>query len=435
MKTTITALLAEIKLAAAGSKDHARKAIELDLIKIEPGAIQKVAPYLGSKSYQKISIVADVTTFDVAGKQLMTILEGSAFSVYVTIIKPDRQGDVMADEASLIQLITDMKKNEAEVLIAVGGGTIHDIARYSAYISGVPFISVPTAPSVDGFNSMGAPVLLRGEKTTIPAMGPSALFADLDVLVKAPAALVAAGFGDMLGKYTSLFDWKFGSITAGEPYMQAAADITKSALLQCVEQVDLIAERQEEGIRTLMSALIESGLAMLLFGQSHPASGAEHHLSHYWEMEHIRLGKRQLLHGAKVGVASIEISRLYHRIAKEGAGYWRGVLSRGVPSSMAGAGTEFNLIAAHWEDIQREISEIPDEETLSRLLHKLGGPVAAEDLQINPELLNRSLEEAWRVRPNRFTLLRAYNERAFTYSSRSYNTDVTIHPYNQYERK
>ncbi len=104
--------------------------------------------------------------------------------------------------------------------------------------------------------------------------------------------MVAAGFGDMLGKYTSLFDWKFGSLTAGEPYSQTAADITRNALQMCVDHAESIAKRDEDGIRLLISALIESGLAMLLFGQSHPASGAEHHLSHYWEMEYIRLGKK-----------------------------------------------------------------------------------------------------------------------------------------------
>ena len=36
-------------------------------------------------------------------------------------------------------------------LIAIGSGTIHDITRYCAHKKSIPFISCPTAASVDGF--------------------------------------------------------------------------------------------------------------------------------------------------------------------------------------------------------------------------------------------------------------------------------------------
>ncbi len=106
----------------------------------------------------------------------------------------------------------------------------------------------------------------------------------------------------MLAKYTSLFDWEFESIVTNEEYLEKSAELTRSALEECVKHVHSIAKGEEEGLYVLTSALITSGLAMLLYGKSHPASGAEHHLSHYWEMEFLKKGKRQLLHGAKVGV-------------------------------------------------------------------------------------------------------------------------------------
>lgn len=397
-------LLEKIKKATEGCEASVRQAIDLDLIKIESGAIQEVASYLVGKSYRQVSIVADSITYQVAGAQLEAMLTSADLCVHTTIIKPNAQGDVIADEPALIQHIIDIQRYTADVVIAVGGGTIHDIARYSSYSTRIPFVSVPTAPSVDGFNSKGAPILIRGDKQTIAAVGPDAIFADLDILVKAPKAMIAAGFADMLGKYTSLFDWKFGSIVGAEPYLQVAADITRTALLQCVNQIDLIALRQEDGIRTLIGALIESGLAMLLLGHSHPASGAEHHLSHYWEMAYIRLGKRQLLHGAKVGVACVQISRLYHQIASEGSEVWRNTAEK--ESWAPGA-----RIAEHWEELRLEIANIPDPATLSVLLEKIGGPTSIQELSVSEELLESSLREAHQVRLNRFTLLRAYNER------------------------
>lgn len=380
---------------------------EIDRICIETGAIAKLPLYLEEKGFERASLVVDRTTYEAAGRGLEAAVSRTGIRVQTTIILPDLEGDVIADEASIIQLILDLQNHGAEVVLAVGGGTLHDICRYSAYTAGIPFISIPTAPSVDGFNSKGAPIIVRGEKKTILAIGPLAIFADLDILVQAPSRLVAAGFGDMLGKYTSLFDWKFEAVVTGGTYLEKSAEMTRAALESCVRAAESIAARQEDGIRTLMSALVESGLAMLLFGQSHPASGAEHHLSHYWEMEYLRLGKRQLLHGAKVGVACMEISKLYRRIAHEGPAPW--MLRDGFMNPEKDAG---QTIAAHWEEIRRELGRIPEPEQLAELLAAAGGPVSIAELGVSSELLARSLREAHRVRPGRFTLLKAYNERA-----------------------
>ncbi|MCA0756957.1 sn-glycerol-1-phosphate dehydrogenase [Paenibacillus sp. N4] len=393
----MTTVEERIRQAAGELDEQALKRIAVDLIAIRAGALDEIPSYLERKGYRGVVIALDARTYEAAGKRLHASLEHCGIVSSLSKIKPNAAGDVIADEASIIQLILDIQRSSAQAVIAVGGGTIHDIARYAAYTAGLPFLSVPTAPSVDGFNSKGAPIIVRGEKKTILSIGPDAIFADLDVLVKAPPELTAAGFGDMLGKYTSLFDWRFGALTAGEPYLKAAEDVTRAALAQCVKHAGLIAKKQEEGIHTLICSLIESGLAMLLFGQSHPASGAEHHLSHYWEMEYIRLGRRQLLHGAKVGAACIEISRLYHRLVSEDFGLQSGVRP---------------AVTTHWDEIKQAILHVPRENELRELLRTVGGPVSTEELGVQPELLARSLREAHLVRPERYTLLHARNAAA-----------------------
>jgi len=377
-----------VKQLAVGFDEETLRSIEINPLLVEAGAVQAVAPYLKEQRYSRVIVAADAITYDIAGKKLEEETAALGISVHVTLIKPDRQGDVIADEASIVQLLLDIQQYRAEVVIAAGSGTIHDISRYAAYTAGIPFISVPTAPSVDGFNSKGAPIIIRGEKKTIAAIGPDAIFADLEILANAPAAMVAAGFGDMLGKYTSLLDWSFGASEGGEPYSEVVAEITRIALNKCVEHAPQIASRDQEGVRILIEALIESGLAMLLFGQSHSASGAEHHLSHFWEMEYIRLGKRQLLHGAKVGVACAEISKLYHRLAAEESGL---------------------AFTANPNKVREAIAALPDEKTIRGWLKQVGGPSTTEELGVDAELLKRSLQEAHLVRLNRYTLLRAYN--------------------------
>ncbi len=371
-------------------------ALGIELIAIEAGAVRKLSGYLEQRDIRVVQMVVDTNTYEAAGKLVEEMLAKAHVHCHTTFIEPNGIGDVIADEVSIIQLILDIQQCKPQMVIAVGSGTLHDITRYAAYTTHLPFISVPTAPSVDGFNSKGAPIIIRGSKKTIVSIGPDAIFADLNVLTRAPGAMTAAGFGDILGKFTSLFDWTFGVLANDEPYLEQAETMTREALKKCVDQVSLIAKRDEEGIATLMHALIESGIAMLLFGKSHPASGAEHHLSHFWEMDYIAAGRKQLLHGAKVGVACAQISKLYHQLAGEQFGMQAGVRVQ---------------VAANWADIVREISRIPGEEEIRGLLTAVGSPSTIEQLGVSQDLLERSLQAAHLVRPERYTLLHARNER------------------------
>lgn len=375
--------------------DAAQKtAVGMDTIEISAGALQLLPGYLKKKQYEHVMLVVDDKTYAAAGKEAEAGLKQANINVTVTFITPNEAGDVVADERSVVELLLAIQQSRPQVVIAVGSGTIHDIVRYSAFTVELPFISVPTAPSVDGFNSKGAPLIIRGYKQTIIAIGPDAVFADLSILTKAPQALIAAGVGDIIGKYTSLFDWKFGHLTNDEPYSELAAQITEHALEKCIQAISLIANREDEGIAKLTSALIESGIAMLLFGKSHPASGAEHHLSHYWEMEYIQQGKKQLLHGAKVGVSCIEIAGLYHGLASQDYG-----LKVNIRAS----------IRENWTEIKRLIFSIPAPSELALLLASVGGPTTIEELGIHKQLLNDSLHKAHLIRPERYTLLHAYN--------------------------
>ncbi|GAB6928670.1 sn-glycerol-1-phosphate dehydrogenase [Paenibacillus sp. JCM 10914] len=399
----MTSILTSIRNWAASSLPSLQLTVldEVKVVQVQAAALREIADFLDSQSWVSVLLVVDANTYNAAGRQLERLLLEAGIRTQVTQLLPDRKGDVIADEASLIQALLDIQQSGSQVVLAVGGGTIHDISRYAAYTTGIPFVSVPTAASVDGFTSRGAPIIVRGEKKTIPAIGPSAIFADVDILMQAPTELTAAGFGDILGKHTSLFDWMFGHLAAEEPHLQIAADMTAAALRDCVQAVDQIAGRSEEGIRILMEALIQSGLAMLLFGQSHPASGSEHHLSHYWEMEYIRQGEKQLLHGAKVGAASVEIAKLYHHIGENGLIHTADHADVQRPYS--------ERIARHWDVIRRNIAAIPPPSELSDLMRIAGGPASVSELSIGDELLNRSLREAHKVRFNRYTLLHAYN--------------------------
>ncbi|GMA57389.1 hypothetical protein GCM10025858_18920 [Alicyclobacillus sacchari] len=204
-------------------------------IVVEQCALQRAAAFVKT-SFRHVSIFADANTFQAAGSALVDMLGELGVTCGCCIMEPDANGDVVADERTLMQGFLSCSPN-TEAILAVGAGTIHDIARFCSFTMKIPFISVPTAASVDGFTSAGAPLIVRGVKQTFQTQAPIALFADVNVLAESPKRLAVSGFGDMLGKYTSLADWKFGHLVADEPYCPWIASLTADALQTCVDHV------------------------------------------------------------------------------------------------------------------------------------------------------------------------------------------------------
>ncbi|MDY7222421.1 sn-glycerol-1-phosphate dehydrogenase [Halalkalibacterium halodurans] len=376
---------------------HEHQWIEMDELQLGRNAINYLPEYLHEKGLLHVTIVADANTYAVAGQLVAQLLRGRGIDVENCILKEQGALTLLADEHGLGQLVIGAAK-ETDVFLAVGAGTIHDLTRIASYKFGKPFIAIPTAPSVDGFTSMGAPVIRDGVKITFQTQAPIALFADLDFLTQAPRSMVAAGFGDMLGKSTSLVDWQVSHMLNDEPFCPAVFHMTKSALTMCMEHADEIAACNEQGIRLLTEALIMSGLAMLIFGHSHPASGAEHHLSHYWEMAFLRSGGTQPLHGAKVGYATMLISALYKNEARKKIETFQG---EGSPL--------VNSIHKHRERLLMLIDTIPESSDIQRLLESVGGAVKSADLALADSLEDEALEKAHKLR-ERCTLLYCLNE-------------------------
>lgn len=382
-------IISKIELAAEDCDcGNVHNKIMIETMMIGDTALEKCTEFILIKKYASVLMIADERTYEAAGEKLHTLLDEKGLEHSICLIEPNQNGDVVADEVSIVQAMLQLNDHE-DAIIAVGSGTIHDIARFCAAKTSKPFISIPTAASVDGFTSLGAPIIVRGVKKTFQTVSPIALFADINVLMNAPKEMTAAGVGDMLAKFTSLADWEFGHLHAGEPYCPLTASITEESLRKCVEKIEEIATGEKEGIQTLLMALIESGLAMLIFGQSHPASGGEHHLSHYWEMEFLQKDQPQVLHGAKVGVSSILLANLYKQ--------WFGNIDD-IPEGLE----------AYAAKIATIVKTIPDADMVRTWLETVGGPIAPNQLGISSDLVERSLQEAHLLR-DRYTMLKYVN--------------------------
>jgi glycerol-1-phosphate dehydrogenase [NAD(P)+] len=240
-------------------------------------------------------ILCDENTYEVCGKEIYENLGNNS----KLLILPY---NAHADEKHICKLL--INTNDDNMIISVGSGSITDIARFVSYKQHLKFISVPTAPSMDGYASSVSALTIDGIKTTLSAKPPELIFANLEILKNAPHVLIKAGFGDLMGKYTALSDWRLAHILLDEPlYIDVAEEMFKA----CEDTLKSI--NKNDFIKPLFEGLIKSGELMTKVGNSRPASGAEHHIAHYLEF----LGY-DLFHGIKVGIATFYVIKLYEFI-------------------------------------------------------------------------------------------------------------------------
>lgn len=334
--------------------------------------------------------------------------------------------DLHANEHG-VQLLQERLPDQTQVLVAIGSGTIHDITRYCAYQKGVTFVSCPTAASVDGFCSSVAAMTWHSCKKTLTAVAPRIVVADIDIIKNAPLYLAKSGFGDMVGKFISLTDWKIGSILLGEYYCSEIADMTRDATRSVMDSVSGIIKGEEKAYAALMYGLILSGLAMQMIGNSRPASGAEHHISHIIEMQPAGLGVRSdALHGEKVGVGTLLAMQEYQRIAGLTDPVFRDY-SPAEPDKIlaifgeemaqeifeenkkdAASGVTGALLQKHWRQICAELCKLPDAKELRGLYEAFAIKSELSHIGVAGEKAEQLLSCSPLVR-NRLTCMRIRN--------------------------
>lgn len=232
------------------------------------------------------------------------------------------------DEISRLQETFSSVPRRGAAILAAGGGRVMDITKVASCYSKIPWVSLPTSASHDGFASPFINYVLRqvlqSENHSLGPYRPTpplAIVGDTNLITKGPYRQVVSGVGDLVAKFSANKDWELAFRLRGEYYDEYAATFGLVSARIVEEGYPLIAEGNEPGVRLVVKALGNSGVAMSIAGNSRPASGSEHLISHYLDYmaNEGRFNSDKTMHGFQVGLATV-LSMYLH------GGDWRRIL-------------------------------------------------------------------------------------------------------------
>ena len=282
---------------------------DIDYVYIEKDAVLRLKDIC--KNYNNILIVADENTYKAAGDKTVFALEDKQIKKVIFTGKK-----VLVPDEDAINKVTE-NLNRTDMIVAIGSGVIQDLCKYVSFYNNIPYLVVATAPSMDGYASDGAAMITGGMKVTYKAGLPRAIVADTQVLCNAPIEMIKAGYGDIIGKFSALNDWKLSKCINDEYFCDYIYNITAEQIDRTLKLAGGILDRSEESIKTLMEALVVIGIMMSFAGSSRPASGSEHHLSHFFEITGIIENTEYFPHGIDVAYSTLITTKIREKLLTE----------------------------------------------------------------------------------------------------------------------
>lgn len=385
---------------------------------IEPSLAGSEAELVAGLGFgRRLVVVSDPDTYAAMGQRIERALAGRC-SVESLVLEANPQPD-----AATVERVR-RASSSADALIAVGSGTINDLAKYASALDGKPYAVFGTAPSMNGFTSLTASITEHGHKKTLPARAPVGAFFDLEILAKAPARLIRSGLGDSICRSTAQWDWLLSHLLLGTPYRQLPFDLLRDDEPKLIGRAGELVAGDLEAMRLLVRTLVLSGFGTAITGSSAPASQGEHLVSHFIDMLE-PAGRPTVFHGEQVGVTTLSMARLQARLMetppllRPDTETEADFKSRYGDELTASTWAEFSLkrldatradelnhrVAGEWNSIRERLAAIHlPPVRIEQALRAAGAPTRPQDIHLSRDFYEMALRHGREIR-NRYTAL------------------------------
>lgn len=373
---------------------------------VEKSAVNALPALLAELGAKKPFILSGHDTYAAAGDAVTGVLSSSGldYAEYVFPVSPVRPTEYTVGSALM------HFDYSCDAIIGIGSGVINDTGKMLAKATGLKYIIVATAPSMDGFVSGTSSMDRDGLKVSLYSTAAWAVVGDLDILCEAPMHMLVSGVGDMLAKITSLVEWKLAEIIVGEDYCPVTAALVQKALDKVMSSTEGLLRREPEAVSSVMEGLVIAGIAMNYAGVSRPASGMEHYFSHIWDMRSLAFEDARFeQHGIQAGMGTLYTLMAYEELINKGyqpdrekalnfvksfsLDEWNEKLRRfvgpGAEAMIEGENREhkydaakhakrLELIIERWDEICDVIKTLPPSAEIRKLMESIDFPTSAE---------------------------------------------------------
>ena len=117
--------------------------------------------------------------------------------------------------------------------------------------------------------------------------------------------MTASGYADLIAKIPAGADWMLADAIGSEAIHPVAWELVQDSLRDALKNPAGCASGDIAEVEKLCAGLVMSGFAMQAMNSSRPASGTEHQISHYWDMEDLAFNGLPVSHGFKVGIGTL----------------------------------------------------------------------------------------------------------------------------------
>lgn len=281
------------------------KTTDTKACEIGPGAVEASARMFGDlyPEARRVVVVEDPRTRAVAGARVAALLAASGRTVSEYVLNPDGSGfHAVYDKVEEVRAAVAAADAQP---VAVGSGTVNDLVKRACGELGRTYMIVGTAASMDGYTAYGAAITKDGMKQTLDCKAPLGCIVDSAVAADAPRGMTASGYADLIAKVSAGADWLIADLIGSEAVHPLAWKLVQDPLRDALANPSGCAAGDEREVRKLCEGLVMSAFAMQAMGSSRPASGTEHQISHYWDMEDLSVDGRPVSHGFKVGIGTL----------------------------------------------------------------------------------------------------------------------------------
>lgn len=251
---------------------------------------------------ETVAVVSDEITHDILAHRVARALSGRARVCEIVLSAPK----------PTLESAEDLRRraDDADVLVAVGSGTVNDLVKYAAFLGEKFYDVFPTSP-MNAYTTGTASLTERGVKRSLQARCARGVFFDLSVLSACPPRLMASAFGDVVPcRPTAQTDWRLSRAVKNTPYTEAPYTLLAEDEKTLLADAGRLRSGDVPTLAALVRGCVLNGLGSVLGGgTTHCGSMAEHMISHYLDM-FAGDAHPGSLHGEQVGVTSLSVLRL-----------------------------------------------------------------------------------------------------------------------------